>query len=185
MSAELPEVQTVLDFWFSATSKKHWFNSTKSFDDKIQTKFESTWQHASENLLDHWKQSPTGALALVIVLDQFPLNMFRGKAKSYSTEQKAIEICHYAISKKFDSKLTKLQLPFLYMPLMHSEKINDQNLCVKLMQDAGLDNNLRYAKHHREIISKFGRFPHRNEALNRISTKEELEYLASPHAFKG
>ena len=184
MSTE-PKAQTILDFWFSDSAKKRWFNSTKEFDDEILTKFESTWKLASTNRLDHWKQSAWGTLALVIVLDQFPLNMYRGMAKSYSTEQNAIEVSYYAISKKFDSKLNKLQLPFLYMPLMHSENINDQNLCVKLMRDAGLDHNLRYAKHHHEIITKFGRFPHRNEALNRESTNEELEYLASPHAFKG
>jgi len=112
-------------------------------------------------------------------------NMYRGNAKSFSTEKKAIEITHYSISKHFDSLLEGKKLAFLYMPLMHSENINDQMLSVELFEKAGLENNLRFAKHHLKIIQTFGRFPHRNTILNRESTAEELEYLASSKAFKG
>ncbi len=185
VASDLLSVEKVLDFWFSEPVKKHWFRSTKELDKEIRIKFESVWHQAAANQLDHWKQSPKSALALIIILDQFPLNMFRSQAKSFSTEKNAIEISHHAIANKFDSKLTQTQLPFLYMPLMHSENIDDQNLCVALLENAGLDNNLRFAKHHRSIILKYGRFPHRNKILNRISTKDELEYLASPQAFKG
>lgn len=185
MESELSIAQDVLDFWFSEPANKHWFRSTKEFDEVISIKFETIWNQASANQLDHWKLSSRGALALIIVLDQLPLNMFRGMAKSFTTEKKAIEICHYALTNEFDLELSSTQLPFLYMPLMHSENIEDQNLCVNLFEKAGLESNLRFAKHHRDIILQFGRFPHRNEILNRISTQEELEYLASPKAFTG
>ena len=118
-------------------------------------------------------------------LDQFPLNMYRGKTKSFATESDAIKVAHHAITNNFDANLTKIKLPFLYMPLMHSENLKDQNLSVKLYKRAELESNFRFAEHHREIIKQFGRFPHRNKILGRQSTNEELEYLASPKAFKG
>ena len=177
--------QEVLEFWFSESSKKLWFNSTGEFDQIITSKFEKLWKSAADGKLDHWRNDAESALALIIVLDQFPLNMFRGKAKSFATEAYAIEVTHHAISNSFNQDLANSQLPFLYMPLMHSENLEDQNLSVKLFKQAKLDSNLRFAKHHREIIKQFGRFPHRNSVLGRSSTKEELEYLASPDAFKG
>ena len=140
---------------------------------------------AKENELLNWQQSAEGCLALAIILDQFPLNMFRGSAKSFSTEADAIKISHFAISKGFDEELDSSRLTFLYMPLMHSENIEDQNLSVELFSKSGLENNLRFAKHHRDIIKKYGRFPHRNLILNRTSTEEEIEYLKSPQAFTG
>ena len=175
----------ILQFWFTAPANKHWFRSTPEFDKEIRNKFENIWKQASLNQLDHWKSTPDGVLALIIVLDQFPLNMFRGTSKSFSTTKKAIELSRYARTNGFDLKLPHNKLPFLYMPLMHSENIEDQNLSVELYEKAGLESNLRFAKHHREIIKKFKRFPHRNKILNRTNTKEELKYLASPQAFKG
>ena len=185
MESDSSIAQGVLNFWFSEPVKKHWFKSTKKLDEEIRTKFENTWNQATANQLDNWKLSAKDTLALIIVLDQFPLNMFRGMAKSFSTEKKAIEVCYHALKNKFDSELINTQLSFLYMPLMHSENIEDQNLSVKLFEKAGLESNLRFAKHHRDIILKFGRFPHRNEILNRKSSIQELEYLASPRAFTG
>ena len=164
---------------------KLWFNSTTDFDNDIRTKYQTLWEQASNHQLDIWQETPSGSVALAIVLDQFPLNMFRGTAKSYSTENQAINVSRLAISKKYDHQLNSLELPFLYMPLMHSEDVNDQNDSVRLFEQAKLDKNIRFAKHHQNIILKFGRFPHRNKALNRTSTAEELEYLASAQAFKG
>ena len=122
---------------------------------------------------------------MVIILDQFPLNMFRGLAESFHGEAKAIEIAKYAIDQSFDDLLTDEQKAFLYLPLMHSENLVDQDLSVTLFEKAGLTENLRFAKHHREIVRRFGRFPHRNRILNRQSTEAELEYLASDEAFHG
>lgn len=175
----------ILEFWFSEAAQKFWFKSTTAFDNEIQLKFESVWQQASTHKLDHWKHTAEGALALIIILDQFPLNMFRGTANSFATEKKAIELTHYSISNKYDLQFTDKKLAFLYLPLMHSENINDQKLCVSLLEKTDLDDNLRFAKHHLKIIQKFGRFPHRNYILNRISTSEEINYLSSPNAFKG
>ena len=111
--------------------------------------------------------------------------MFRGTAKSFSTEVKAINVSRKAISNGFDKLLSTTQLSFLYMPFMHSEILENQNYSVKLFEQAGLESNIRFAKHHRSLIERFGRFPHRNEILKRTNTSEELEYLASPQAFKG
>ena len=176
---------SILQFWFTSSVIKHWFKSTPEFDREIRSKFENVWCQASLNQFDHWKSTPEGVLALIIVLDQFPLNMYRGTTKSFSTVNKAIELAHYAISNGFDLKLPLNKVAFLYMPLMHSENLDDQNLSVRLFEKAGLESNLRYAKHHRDIIKKFQRFPHRNKILDRTSTVDELKYLASPQAFKG
>lgn len=185
MYSEITTPNSILDFWFSEPANKYWFKPTSDFDEEIRNKYKPIWELASNNKLDHWQKIPEGALALIIILDQFPLHMFRGTAKSFSSEKKAIEISHFAITNKYDSKLSLIQLPFLYMPLMHSENLMDQNLSVALFEKVGLESNLRFAKHHRTIIQQFGRFPHRNEILNRVCTKEELEYLASPEAFNG
>ena len=176
---------SILEFWFSEPTKKYWFKSTPEFDSEIRRRFEYTWQSAINYKLEDWKQTAHGALALIILLDQFPLHMFRGKAKSYSSEKQAIETARYAIKEKYDEEIATSMLQFLYMPFMHSESIEDQNLSLNLFEKAGLKKNIRYAKHHREIIIKFGRFPHRNKALNRNSTEEEISYLNSPHAFTG
>jgi uncharacterized protein (DUF924 family) len=135
--------------------------------------------------LDSWQNTPEGALALVIVLDQFPLNMFRGKPESFSTESQSREVARKAIAKGWDEKLEISSLAFLYMPFMHSENLEDQDRSVYLFEAAGLIDNLRFAKHHRELIRRFGRFPHRNAILGRESSEEELEYLASREAFHG
>jgi uncharacterized protein (DUF924 family) len=164
---------------------KHWFNSTPELDNEIRERFESLWREAASGQHDDWLENAEAALALVIVLDQFPLNMFRGQVKSFATEQRAIDICREAIAKGFDQQLPENRLAFLYLPLMHSENIEDQDLSVELFRAAGLKNNLRFAEHHREIIRRFGRFPHRNAILGRDSTAEELNWLASPEAFKG
>ena len=182
---DITEPQEILEFWFSNSSKKLWFNSTDEFDQTIKSKYETLWEVARNGELDHWRNKAEHALALIILLDQFPLNMFRGMAKSFASESYAIEIVHYAIDNKYDQELPKAQLPFLYMPLMHSENLQDQDLSIKLFESAKLKSNIRFAKHHREIIQKFGRFPHRNSILGRDSSQAELEYLASPEAFTG
>ena len=117
------------------------------------------------------------------MLDQFPLNMFRGSPRSFETEKIAIEVALEAIENGFDEELGNEMLLFLFMPLMHSENIDHQNLQVYLFEKYNF--NLEYSKHHRDLVKKFGRFPHRNEILERMSTMEELNYLLSDNAFKG
>lgn len=175
----------VINYWFSEKSQKHWFDSTVEIDAEIKEKFESVWQSARTGEIDAWQETAEGALALIILLDQFPLNMFRGEAKSFETEQKAIEVALKAIDNDFDKKLSQKELSFLLMPLMHSEKLEKQELSVNLFKTHGLADNLRFAQHHRDLIKEFGRFPHRNAILGRKSTPEEIEYLTSKRAFTG
>lgn len=177
--------EDVLEFWFSDEVKPLWFRSTPAFDDALRERFLATWQAAAAGELDHWADSPEGALALVVVLDQFPLNMFRGKPEGFSTEALSREVAKAAIDKGWDQQLEGALLAFLYMPLMHSEDLADQDRSVALFEAAGLADNLRFAKHHRELIRRFGRFPHRNAILGRPSSEEELAYLASKDAFHG
>lgn len=173
----------IIDYWFSGRSEKYWFSSTPEIDKEIKRRYEKLWLRAADGLYDEWQNSAEGSLALVIILDQFPLNMFRGQPKSFQTEKKAVKIVLNAISQGFDKKLSKDKLLFLFMPLMHSENMEDQDLQVKLFQKYNF--NLEYSKHHRDIVKRFGRFPHRNATLGRKSTEAEIKYLLSDSAFKG
>ena len=175
----------VLKFWYSEPMKSHWFNSTPEIDTLIKDKFEFLWQYAADDNLVQWQDTPEGCLALCIVLDQFPLNMHRNLALAFSTEQHAVMVAKHAIIEDFDQELDKERLSFLYMPLMHSENIDDQDLCVARFTAAGLKANADFAKHHRSLVQTYGRFPHRNELLGRESSPEELAYLNSDAAFKG
>jgi uncharacterized protein (DUF924 family) len=177
--------QDILDYWYSPRLSKHWFSSTPELDAEITDRYQSLWEQAAAGALDDWMDTPEGSLALAIILDQFPLNMFRGQAKSFSTEARAIAIAKHAIDSAFDRRLDKDRLAFLYMPLMHSENLADQDMSVKLFGEAGLIDNHRFAEHHRDIVRRFGRFPHRNGILGRASTAAELQYLASEGAFTG
>ena len=170
-------IQEIIDFWFADDVKQKWFKSTPEFDGLIRQRYEETWELARAGTYDHWEQESESALALVIILDQFPLNMFREDARQYSTEAHARKIAGGAINRGLDNQLEAAQKAFLYLPFMHSESLEDQERSVALYQQAGLDENLKYAQHHREIIKRFGRFPHRNRFLGRESSVEEMEYL--------
>ncbi len=180
-----PTPEAILDYWYSVDMKKAWFQSTPEIDTQIRDNYEYLWEQAAAGALNHWAETPDGALALVIVLDQFPLNMFRDQARSFQTEQLAVQVTRQAIKRGFDRKITQNRLSFLFMPLMHSENMVDQELSVQLFEQTKLDDNIRFARHHRDIIRKFGRFPHRNPILKRQSSHEELEYLSSKQAFMG
>ncbi len=176
---------TILEFWYSKRVRERWFASTLVFDGEVRESFEVLWDSAVDGRLDDWAATPEGTLALVIVLDQLPLNMFRGEAKSFATEARAIEIAREAIDKGFDKALAGDTVSFLYMALMHSEDMADQERSVRLFRQAGLEKNIAFAEHHHDIIRRFGRFPHRNEILGRQSTDAERAYLASEAAFTG
>lgn len=177
--------QEIIDFWFSDEVRQRWFKSTLEFDRQLTERFEETWERARRGDLDHWMQTAEGCLALVIVLDQFPLNMYRGSAKSFSTEAHSREVARQALEQGFDTAMPPEQKAFLYMPFMHSEDLADQDLCLQLFDQPGLESNLRFARHHRGVIEKFGRFPHRNAPLGRDSTPAENDYLGSREAFTG
>jgi uncharacterized protein (DUF924 family) len=175
----------IIDFWFADPTRKLWFDSTPEFDRQLRARYRNTWDAARRGELDHWMESAEGCLALAIVLDQFPLNMFRGEADSFSTEAQAREVARSAIERGFDKGLVGAQKAFLYMPFMHSERLEDQEFALELFAQPGLESNLRFARHHHGIIERFGRFPHRNAVLGRDSTEAEIEYLDSKQAFTG
>ncbi|MDH5786248.1 MAG: DUF924 domain-containing protein [Chromatiales bacterium] len=182
---ELITPQTVLDFWFSERVRPLWFRSNPEFDQEIRERFETVWQAAHDGRLAGWEGSSDGALALVIVLDQFPLNMYRDQGLSFSTEATAREVAHRAIEHGFDQQIDEAGKTFLYIPFMHSENLSDQDRAVSLYEAASMTNNVRFANHHRDIVRRFGRFPHRNAALGRECTEEEREWLQSKEAFHG
>ena len=135
------------------------------------------WQKATAGELSSWEASDDGALALIIVLDQFPRNMFRGDIRTYSSDALAREVASRAIARGADARIDPALLEFLYMPFMHSEHLADQLRCVELFRKAGNTDNLKYAEDHAGIISRFGRFPHRNRVLGRATTPEEQAFL--------
>jgi uncharacterized protein (DUF924 family) len=179
------DITKVLNFWFTKPISDHWFSSTPEIDQQITDNYETVWEQAKASDLDSWKNSADGCLALCILLDQLPLNMFRGEAKSFSTEQQAVAITKHAIDTGLDTEINNDRVAFLYMPLMHSENMDDQNLAVECFAKAELEGNLQFAKHHRGIVEEYGRFPHRNKVLGRTSSAAEIEYLNSGKAFTG
>ena len=175
----------IVEFWFSARVRPLWFRSTDAFDAELRERFLPTWQAARAGELTAWEETAEGALALVICLDQFPLNMFRARAESFSTEALAREVAARAIERGLDGCLDAGRRVFLYLPYMHSESLADQERSVALFHALGLEESRHYAEHHRDIVRRFGRFPHRNAILGRESTAEELAYLASDEAYHG
>lgn len=165
--------------------RKAWFQSTPELDNLIRERYEAVVQQALAGELNHWQDTACTSLALCIVLDQFPLNIYRGTVQSFAGQEPAIAVARHAIREGLDKQLDKSQLAFLYLPLMHSEDLVDQDLCVEKFAEAGLEENLKFARHHRDIVRRFGRFPHRNVILGRQSRPEERAYLDSPEAFKG
>ncbi len=176
----------IIAFWYTPPISNHWFDSTPAIDTEIRDRFAALWQQAKQGELADWRDTAEGCVALCIVLDQLPLNMFRGEPRCFSTEQQAVAVCKHALAQGFDQQLSAEQAMFLYMPLMHSEHRADQDLSVRLFAAIpALKDNARFAQHHRGIVERFGRFPHRNKILGRESTAAEIEYLNSKEAFTG
>jgi len=178
-------INDILTLWFSERVKPLWYNSTPEFDQELRENYMDAYQAALNGGLSAWEETPQGALALVICLDQFPLNMFRNQAESFAGEAPSREVAARAIEKGFDQSLEGAQRAFLYLPYMHSENMTDQDRVMELFSKAGLKDNLKWASHHRNIVQRFGRFPHRNVILGRQSTPEEIAYLQSDEAFTG
>ncbi len=176
--------QEVLSFWFEETLPQQWFQKNESFDQEIKERFMVTYEMARKDLCTDWVKNADGVLALCIVLDQFPRNMFRDSPKAFETDDKILGIVKEGINKGFDSILAPVKRRFFYMPFMHSEDLKDQTRCVSLFETMKNDDPMsyEYAVKHFEVIEKFGRFPHRNKVLGRESTEEELKYLSLPGA---
>ncbi|WP_333830553.1 DUF924 family protein [Pararhodobacter sp.] len=170
----------IIDFW-EEIGPKGWYNSTPELDATIRERFLADWEAASTGGLCQWLGSPQGALAYLIVTDQFARNMFRGDARAFATDTRARKAATMAIHHRMDLKLPEPIRQFFYLPFMHGETTFDQDRCICLMiarlPETGADN-LLHARAHREIIRRFGRFPYRNAALGRKNTPAEEEFLA-------
>jgi uncharacterized protein (DUF924 family) len=164
----------ILTFWREAGPDR-WYKKDDTFDAEVRRRYLDLWQRASAGDLSEWETSDDGALALVIVLDQFPRNMFRGKPEAFSSDAKALAVAERAVAHGTDARIDPELLEFLYMPFMHSEALADQLRCVELFQNS--PENLKYAREHADIIRRFGRFPHRNGMLGRATTPEEQAFL--------
>jgi uncharacterized protein (DUF924 family) len=179
----------VLSFWFGEPDspeygqpKNFWFQSNPLLDQQIRDQFEDIYQKALKGDLNGLMDTPEGSLALILIFDQFSRNMYRGTAQAFATDHKAREIAKAAIDQGFDKQLPHHHRAFLYLPFEHSESLEDQEKSVALFESLGNKENLDYALRHREIMVRFGRFPHRNIILGRESTPEEIDFLKEPNS---
>lgn len=198
MTTGSDQMTRILGFWFGeiengdvrdASKRKMWFNGTPDLDEHIRTEFLTTYESGLNGELTSWQQSARGSLALVVLLDQFPLNMFRRSKRAFESEGAAVKACQYAVSTRQDRDLELVERTFLYMPLMHAEDAVLQAESVDRYSELALsapdhlreqaEKTLKFARSHRDIVEAFGRFPHRNAVLERNNTPEESTYLAA------
>lgn len=192
-----PLIDEILTFWLgteqlpSEAVQERWWRKDPAFDDEIRRRFGATLERAIEGELDGWAETARGALALVLVLDQFSRNLFRGDARTWAQDERCVALAEAALEFRADRELTPHQRVFLYMPFMHAEDPAQQERCLALFEQLAasapsgpirdqLDRNVAFARMHRDIIARFGRFPHRNAILGRTSTPAELEFLTQP-----
>lgn len=176
-------LEDVLGFWFAGGREAQWFTVSEAFDGEVRRALLPHFEAARIGKYDVWRREPRGCLALCILLDQVPRNVFRGTPRAFASDAAARAVTRHAVARGFDRALSERERMFLYLPLEHSEDLKDQEDCVRLV--AGLKEGtefLDYAKRHRDIIARFGRFPHRNAVLGRESSEEELEFLKQPNS---
>jgi uncharacterized protein (DUF924 family) len=173
----------ILDFWFSQ-DRKAWFEKNPAFDEEIRTRFLTLFERALREELNLWRQEPASCLALVILLDQFPRNMFRGGARSFAGDPLARDAARTILDNGWDKAMTPDERMFAYLPFEHSESLADQERCLALMTEISASPETadlpKWAEAHLVIIRRFGRFPHRNATLGRASTSEETDFLKQP-----
>ena len=172
--------EDILAFWLDETEPEQWYKADEALDAEIRSRFEETWEGAMEGRFGLWLTYPGGALAYILLLDQFSRNMFRGSAKAFSSDAIALAAAKQAIWRGWDMKIDEPARQFFYLPLMHSENLCDQERCIRLMKERLPEtgaSNLLHARAHREVIREYGRFPTRNEALSRATTTPESGYL--------
>ena len=172
----------ILTFWFEETKPVQWFQKNPDFDDLIRARFAGDYDLGSAGIYDSWMENEEGALALIILLDQFPRNMFRDSPRAFATDGRALIVAKHALDEHFDRLLEPAKRKFLYLPFEHAEDIEMQKRSVDLFASMKKDDPLSYdyALRHRDVIAKFGRFPQRNAALGRASTPEETAFLKTP-----
>jgi uncharacterized protein (DUF924 family) len=175
MTVQVASAQ-IVSFWSEAGPDK-WFEQDESFDQAIRSRFLATYEAAANGELAVWEESVEGALALVLLLDQFPRNMFRGNARAFATDALARAVADRALARGFDQATDLAVRAFFYLPFMHSEALIDQERSVRLYEALGDAEQLRYATEHRDVVQRFGRFPRRNRALGRDTTPAEQAFL--------
>jgi uncharacterized protein (DUF924 family) len=185
----MERVEEILRFWFWASDTERrdprvWFVADAAFDQACQAGFLDDHERAAAGELNHWRDGPRSTLALILLLDQLPRNMFRGTPRAYATDSQALSAAQHAVARGFDRALIATERVFVYLPFEHSENLDAQREAVRLLrtladQDPSVSGYLEYAERYLEIIRRFGRFPHRNAILGRTSTPEEAAFLAS------
>jgi len=186
----MSEIKTVLQFWFddlgidAGKSRRVWFSKRPEFDQEIRDRFLPLYHQAATGLCDFWQSTAEGCLALILVLDQFPRNLFRGQPQAFATDGQALTVAQRAIARGLDQQLPLMRRWFIYMPLQHSESLEHQHQSVELFRALAADPETAsadvYAVKHLEVMQRFGRFPHRNVILGRESTPEEISFLQQP-----
>jgi uncharacterized protein (DUF924 family) len=178
---DLADIERVVGFWFGPEARERWFDKDPDFDARVREALGRDHERAARGDCDHWKESARGCLALAVLLDQAPRNLYRDDPRAFACDAPALAVTRHALARGLDKKLAEGERMILYLPLEHSEALADQEDCVALM--AGLDGDgkwLDFAREHRDVIARFGRFPHRNATLGRASTGEEAAFLAEP-----
>ena len=181
--------QDVLDFWFGRPVDEHhdayreiWFACDAEFDAAIAHRFVADVEAARAGHYNSWRARPDSSLALILLLDQCPRNLYRGDPRAWASDEAALSVARDALDKGFDRELSRYRRAFMYMPFMHSERLEDQRRSVALFEALGEERSTVAAHRHLEIIARFGRFPHRNAVLGREATPEESAFLQEPHS---
>jgi uncharacterized protein (DUF924 family) len=185
-----PSIRDILDFWFlpldhpeHGKAREVWWSGPAEFDAEIRERFSAAFERAIEGAFDHWRNSPDGALALILLCDQFPRNMHRRSAHAFAGDEKGLATARFALARGYPAAFNLTMRLFFYLPFQHSEALADQKLCCELFEAFDDAETIKYAIEHRDIIVRFGRFPHRNDVLGRACTDEELEFLKTANRF--
>lgn len=182
-------IHEVLQFWFGPAGetesvRDYWFRKDPAFDARLRDRFGALHGRAERGELREWRATPAGLLALIVVLDQFSRNLYRDSARAFASDGEALECARLMVARGWDRERSGVERWFVYLPFEHSENLADQDRCLELMgqlQGAAAEANVvEWARRHRDIIARFGRFPHRNRALGRVSTSGEIEFLTQP-----
>ena len=185
----MTQSEEILNFWFGTDPEDYgkprqaWFVKKPQFDQAVRSHL-AVYQQAAAGKLDHWQDSPPSCLALILLLDQFPRNLFRRQPQAFASDPQALKFAKHAVAQGFDQQLLPVQRWFIYLPFEHSENLTDQRRCVELFSTLRNDPKsaeaIDYAERHLKVIERFGRFPHRNQILGRENTPEEAEFLKQP-----
>jgi len=176
----MAEIEEILNFWFKECRPEQWFKKNEDFDQMIEKRFSGAIEDAVKGRLESWEETETGCLALIIVLDQFTRNVFRDTPRAFAGDKRALALSQTCCDKGYLSNADINRRQFMLMPMMHSENLSVQDAALPLFNKYASEKDYEYAEKHREIIARFGRFPHRNVILGRKPTNEELEFLKQP-----